>query len=105
MEAVYIEELRQLDLVVKDEGERRLRVQIHLLEDENGDLHEQLAMDDERIDQVERDRDETQAQIVQMEEHNRRLESELRASTRELNNLRVGIRNSLLFTVADITIG
>lgn len=68
---------------------RRLRLRILLLENENDDLHEQLALADDRIEVLEQDGDDSRAKIDQAQEDSRRFESELRLQTRELNNAKV----------------
>lgn len=89
MELAYQEALLKSDLIVKDEGARRLRLRILLLEGENDDLHEQLALADDRIDMLEQEGDELRGQFEQAQEDARHHESELRVQTRELNNLKV----------------
>lgn len=89
LELAYQESLRTSDLIVKDEGARRLRLQILLLEDENDDLHEQLAIDDDRIDGLELEREELQRQVDDAEAESRRQDTELRLHARELSNMKV----------------
>jgi hypothetical protein len=55
LEIAYQETLRSTDMIIKDEGARRLRLQILMLENENDDLHEQLALGDDRIDVLEQE--------------------------------------------------
>jgi chromosome segregation ATPase len=86
---VYRETLLKTDLIVKDEGARRLRLRILLLEGENDDLHEQLALADDRIDVLEQEGEELRGQFEQIQEDARHHESEVRVQTRELNNLKV----------------
>jgi chromosome segregation ATPase len=85
----YQETLRNGDLIIKDEGARRLRLRILLLENENDDLHEQLALADDRIGGLEQEGEELRAQMETAQEDTRRQELELRSQTRELNNLKV----------------
>jgi hypothetical protein len=96
----YQETLRKADLIIKDEGARRLRLRILLLENENDDLHEQLALADDRIDRLEQDREEVRTQQVHAEEDACHYENVLRAQTRELSNLKV--RWHCLWLVTDI---
>lgn len=89
LEMAYQEALQKADLIVKDEGARRLRLNNLLLQHENEDLQEELAMEGDRIDLLENDGDGLRAQVELAEEEARRYESELRVQTREVNNLRV----------------
>jgi septal ring factor EnvC (AmiA/AmiB activator) len=89
LELAYEQSLLKTELVVKDEGARRLRLRILLLEGENDDLHEQLALADDRIDVLEQEGGELRGQIEQIEEDARHQEAELRANTRELTILKV----------------
>jgi uncharacterized coiled-coil DUF342 family protein len=87
----YQETLRNVDLIIKDEGARRLRLRILLLENENDDLHEQLALADDRIDGLEQEGDEVRTELENSREDLQRQEAELRSQTRELNNLKVSL--------------
>jgi hypothetical protein len=89
LELAYQEALLKSDLTVKDEGARRLRLRILLLEGENDDLHEQLALADDRIDMLEQEGEELRGQFEHAQEDAHHHESELRVQTRELNNLKV----------------
>ena len=89
LELAYQETLLKTDLIVKDEAVRRLRLRILLLEGENNDLHEQLALADDRIDVLEQEGEELRVQFEETQEDSRRHESELRSQTRELNILKV----------------
>jgi uncharacterized coiled-coil DUF342 family protein len=85
------ETLHNVDLIIKDEGARRLRLRILLLENENDDLHEQLAIADDRIDGLEQESDEVRTELENSREDLNRRESELRSQTRELKNLKVSL--------------
>jgi len=89
LEAAYQETLHGTELIVRDEDSRRLRLRILLLEEEMADLNEQLSSDDERINDMEQERDDLKAQLEQGEEEARRIDSNLRMTTRELNGLKV----------------
>lgn len=90
LEMAYQETLRNTDLIIKDEGARRLRLRILMLENENDELHEQLALGDDRIDVLEQEDEELRVQLGQAQEDVCRQETELRIQTRELQNLKVG---------------
>jgi hypothetical protein len=85
----YQESLRNADLIVKDEGARRLRLRVLMLENENDDLHEQLALGDDRIELLEQEGDELRSYLESAQENASRFENELRVQTRELNNMKV----------------
>ena len=87
----YQETLRKAELIIKDEGARRLRLRILMLENENDDLHEQLALGDDRIDLLEQESQELRGQLDRAQEDVLRQENELRIQARELNNLKVGV--------------
>lgn len=98
----YQETLRNADIIIKDESARRLRLRILLLENENDDLHEQLALADDRIDGLERDGDEVRAQLEGAQEDSNQHETELRNQSRELKNLKVMVSFDSLFTFAKL---
>jgi hypothetical protein len=85
----YQETLRNSDLIIKDESARRLRLRILLLENENDDLHEQLALADDRIDGLEQEGEDVRTQLELAQEDSSRHEAELRSQTRELKTLKV----------------
>ena len=87
----YRETLRNVELIIKDEGARRLRLRILMLENENDDLHEQLALGDDRIDVLEQENQEIRSQLDRAQEDVLRQENELRTQSRELNNLKVSV--------------
>jgi chromosome segregation ATPase len=91
----YQETLRNTDMILKDEGARRLRLRILMLENENDDLHEQLALGDDRIDALEQESEELRGQLRQALEDVSREETEIRTQTREMQNLKVS--GTLLF--------
>jgi hypothetical protein len=89
LEVAYQVATRNTEFIIKDEGARRLRLRILLLENENDDLHEQLALADERVDALEQEGDELQAELDSTREDSQQREVELRSQARELNNLKV----------------
>lgn len=94
LELAYQETIRKSDFIIQDEAARRLRLQILLLEDENDELHEQLAIEDDRLDELEQDCAELQRQVEQAEVTSHRYEKELRMKARELSNLKVKLQIS-----------
>lgn len=85
----YRESIQKSDIIVHDEEARRLRLQILLLENEKDDLRERLALDDERIDILEEERDKLQLELQIRQEDASRYSNELRSKDREVNNLKV----------------
>ncbi|KAH7350905.1 hypothetical protein BKA65DRAFT_525207 [Rhexocercosporidium sp. MPI-PUGE-AT-0058] len=88
LELAYQQNLRNTEMIMKDEGARRLRLRILLLENENDELHEQLAVGDDRNDLLEQTTAELREQLSDTQEDFRRQEAELRVQGRELNNLK-----------------
>jgi predicted RNase H-like nuclease (RuvC/YqgF family) len=84
----YQETLRNADMIIKDEDARRLRVRILMLENENDDLHEELALGDDRIDVLEQESEELRGQLRHAQEDACRHEAEIRIRARELQNLK-----------------
>lgn len=96
LEVAYQVATHNTEFIIKDEGARRLRLRILLLENENDDLHEQLALADERVDTLEQEGDELQAELDTSREESQRREVELRSQARELNNLKVRLHSFML---------
>jgi len=67
-----------------------------MLENDNDDLHEQIACGDDRVDMLEQEAEELQAQLEQAREDLVRHEAEFRTQTRELNNVKV---RSAIFSI------
>ena len=68
---------------------RLLKVQTLLLEDENDDLHEQLAQNDERIDLVEKRGHHIQMDLESCQGHLESAQCDLRIKVREIETLKV----------------
>ncbi|RFU28703.1 hypothetical protein B7463_g7636, partial [Scytalidium lignicola] len=93
LELEYQESLRNADKIVQDEGARRLRLQILLLENENDDLHEQLALDDDRIDSLEEETERLQLDLQSAQDYSSHYSNELRLKERELNSLKIELNS------------
>jgi chromosome segregation ATPase len=89
LEMAYQESLQNAELIVKDETSRRLRLRIILLENENDEMHLQLASGEDRIDGLEEENEDLRAQLDHAREDVNRLESELRVQGRDLKNVKV----------------
>ncbi|KAL8828234.1 MAG: hypothetical protein Q9191_002704 [Dirinaria sp. TL-2023a] len=93
LELAYVKSLRQTDAVYDEERVRQLRMQILILEDEKDSLHEQLAQDDDRIDELEQNSEEYREQLDTARTSLETAQSELRLKTREIETLRVELRS------------
>lgn len=68
---------------------RQLRVQLLLLEDDNDDLHAQLAQDDDRIDDLQTHNEELQEALEACESKLESTQGDLRIKSREIETLKV----------------
>ena len=89
LELIYEKSLRQTDLLYDEERIRRLRLQILLHEDENDHLHEQLAQDDNCIDELEGLCSQLQTALDAARDSLERAQSEVRLKSREIETLKV----------------
>lgn len=89
LELAYEESLRKADVLIQEEEARRLQLRILLLEDENDDLNEQLTLEDEQMEGLERERAELRNSLEHVELDLRRSENDLRTQAREMSNLKV----------------
>lgn len=77
------------EIIHHKEDSRRLRVRLLCQEETNADLHDRLAINDDRIYELEETRADLQAQLEQVEEVSHKIEAELRAKAREVDTLKV----------------
>lgn len=91
LESLYQQTLHGTELIVKDEDSRRLRLQILLMEEDMAEMNEQLSGDDERINDLEQEREELKTQLEQGEEEARRMDGSLRTTVREVTGLKVSV--------------
>lgn len=89
LEIAYEKACRQVELACESENARRLRLQTLLLEDENDELHNQLAEGDERIDELERCVTDIQEDLEAAVGDSDAVQGELRVKNREIENLKV----------------
>ena len=89
LELCYGKECRELEAICELERVRQLRVQLLLLEDDNDDLHAQLAQDDDRIDDLERRSRELQEALEACESKLESAQGDLRIKSREIETLKV----------------
>lgn len=98
LELAYEKSLRQTDIVFGIESARQSRVRIFLLEDETDDLHEQLALGDDRIHVLEKSVQNVQDQLEIASGNLLRTQSDFRVRTREVETLKVTLRRNALDT-------
>ena len=87
------------DILCKEEVTRQSRLRILLLENENDDLHQQLAQDDSRIDSLECGTQELLNKVENLQADLLAANAELRIRNRELDNLKVRKRSSALMNM------
>ena len=80
---------RIVEGITKDEDIRKLRVKIHIIEDEVEELIDQLTKEEERSDNLVRDLEETTAKSDELDIENQQLTNDLRIKSRELDNAKV----------------
>lgn len=85
----YEKSLRQTDIVYVEERSRQLRLQTLLLEDENDQLHEQLAQSDGRSDGLNTLCSELQGSLDATQGSLEMAQSDLRLRLREIETLKV----------------
>lgn len=78
-----------VEVVAKDEEIRKLRVSQCLLQDDNGDLHEQLDEEQARSDDLENALDEALTQLDEQKAVGEVTHNQLRTQSREVANLKV----------------
>lgn len=101
LEVAYLAATRNTESIIKDEGARKLRLKIMLLENENVDLHEQLALADERIDDLDQEADRLQTELDSAWQDLERQEVELRSQARESNSLKVNLYSFVYMVCAN----
>ncbi|KAF2147261.1 uncharacterized protein K452DRAFT_314462 [Aplosporella prunicola CBS 121167] len=79
---------RIVEGVARDEDIRKLRCQILLLEDENDELHDQLAEEESRADRLEGTLDDSLEQLKVKEAEVLRLQNELRVKARASDTMK-----------------
>jgi predicted RNase H-like nuclease (RuvC/YqgF family) len=80
--------------VVKDEEIRKLQVSQCLLQGEASELHEQLEEEQARSGELEKALEDALAQLDEQKSVGVTAQNQIRMQTREVANLKVGIRTS-----------
>jgi predicted RNase H-like nuclease (RuvC/YqgF family) len=78
-----------VEVVVKDEEIRKLRVSQCLLESDNSDLHEQLEEEQARSDELENALDDALLNIDGQKAEAEAAQNQIRTQSREIANLKV----------------
>lgn len=102
LELKYERSANQVDLVTKDEDIRRLRFDIHIIEDDNDELRDLLAQEEDRSDAFEKLVNENLARAEEAEAQLQEIEEALRAKEQELVTLQAET-SALKHTTADAT--
>ena len=89
LELAYEKCLHQTNAIYDEERVRALRVQVYILEDENDQLQEQLALDQDRIDELEQLSDGRQGELNAAYDSLDVAQSDLRLKAREIETLKV----------------
>lgn len=84
LELKYARSAHLVDIISKDEDIRRLRFDVHILEDDNDELRELLSQEEDRADAFERLVNENLARAEAAEAQLQELENDLRARHQEL---------------------
>lgn len=95
LDVKYQQTIHQFDLLVKDEEARRLRLRSMILRDEAAELRDHLAQNNARIKDLVEQIDDSRRQLDASQEKSRRQEKAIQSQAREINNLKVGIHNSV----------
>ncbi len=89
IEAQLERSLHAVDTATQDENNRKLRLQMMLLEDENEDLHDQLLQEEDWARRLEQGQDDALSRVYELESEGERLANELSRATRELDMTKV----------------
>jgi chromosome segregation ATPase len=85
----YERSSRIVEVVERDEDIRNLKCRILLLEDENESLDDQLGAEEEKADALQQRLDTAEATADDLDAEVQRITSELRVTSRELENATV----------------
>lgn len=91
LELKYERSAHLIDILSKDEGIRKIRFDMHILEDDNEELRDLLAQEEDRSDSLEKLISQHLARAEDAEAQVQELDVELRAKEQELSTLKVCI--------------
>lgn len=98
LELKYERSTHLVDIISKDESIRKLRFEVHILEDDNAELHDLLAKEEDRSERLEKIVGDHLARAEDAEAALQEVDDELQAREQELSTLRVGDRLSNVYT-------
>ncbi|KAI9812631.1 MAG: hypothetical protein M1827_004620 [Pycnora praestabilis] len=93
LELAYEQNVRQIDAIYEEERLRQLRLRVLLMEDQNNDLHDELAQDDDRIDELERIAEDGRGRLEEANAVLQKVQNDLRARTRELETVKAELQS------------
>ncbi|KAK3670669.1 hypothetical protein LTR78_009504 [Recurvomyces mirabilis] len=102
LELKYEKSTHLVNILSKDEDIRRLRFDVHILEDDNDELRELLAQEEDRSDAFERLVNENLARAEDAEAQLQELETDLRQREQELTSL-LAEKDALKHSTQDAT--
>ncbi|TKA83269.1 hypothetical protein B0A55_00804 [Friedmanniomyces simplex] len=106
LELKYARSAHLVDIISKDEDVRRLRFDLHILEDDNDELRELLTQEEHRSDAFERYVNENLARAEDAEAQLQVLEEDMRAREQELMTMKAekeALKNSTEDATAALT--
>lgn len=102
LELNYERSTHLVDIISKDENLRKLRFDMHKLEDDNEELRELLTHEEDRSEALEKTVNDNLARAEDAESHAIDLQTDLQAAEQELSILRVRIHAPLSHTSTNI---
>ncbi|KAK5696977.1 hypothetical protein LTR17_024135 [Elasticomyces elasticus] len=102
LELKYARSTHLIDIITQEESTRRLRFDLHILEDDNDELRDLLSREEERSDSFER---YVHSNLIRAEEAEARLqdvEMDLRTREQELTTMRAE-KEALQYNTVDLT--
>ena len=89
LELKYERSAHLVDIITKDESVRKLRFEVHVLEDDCDELRDLLAKEEDRADRLERIVNDNLARAEEAESGLQEMDDELNGKEQELASLRV----------------
>ncbi|KAK5714451.1 hypothetical protein LTR15_010633 [Elasticomyces elasticus] len=102
LELKYARSTHLIDLITQEEATRRLRFDLHILEDDNDELRDLLSREEERSDSFERYVNENLIRAEEAEARLQDLELDLRTREQELTTMRAE-KEALQYNTVDLT--
>ncbi|KAK4933790.1 hypothetical protein LTR49_000256 [Elasticomyces elasticus] len=99
----YARSTHLIDLITQEESTRRLRIDLHILEDDNDELRDLLSREEERSDSFERYVNENLIRAEEAEARLQDLELDLRTREQELTTMRAEKDALQQYNTVDLT--